>query len=70
MTRPSRRYTFAKGAFQNSLTALLYEDARLGTRIENVGDDADLQWVYGTERHLLYVAGARCAERDGGGAGE
>ena len=30
-------------------------------RIETVGDDADLQEVYDTERHLLYVActGAR-----------
>jgi len=29
----------------------------LQERIETVGDDADLQEVYDTERHLLYVAG-------------
>jgi superfamily I DNA/RNA helicase len=28
----------------------------LQERIETVGDDADLQEVYDTERHLLYVA--------------
>jgi superfamily I DNA/RNA helicase len=28
----------------------------LQERIESVGDDADLQEVYDTERHLLYVA--------------
>lgn len=35
----------------------------LQERIENVGDDADLQEVYDTERHLLYVACTRA--RDG-----
>jgi ATP-dependent exoDNAse (exonuclease V) beta subunit len=29
------------------------------TRIETVGDDADLQEVYDTDRHLLYVACTR-----------
>jgi len=36
---------------------------KLQERIENVGDDADLQEVYDTERHLLYVACTRA--RDG-----
>ena len=31
-------------------------------RIETVGDDADLQEVYDTERHLLYVACTRARE--------
>jgi hypothetical protein len=35
----------------------------LQERIETVGDDADLQEVYNTERHLLYIACTRCACR-------
>ena len=31
----------------------------LQERIEAVGDDADLEHVYNTERHLLYVASIR-----------
>ena len=31
----------------------------LHERIETVGDDADLQEVYDTERHLFYVACTR-----------
>ena len=31
------------------------EEVPLQTRIERVGDDADLEEVYGTERHLLYT---------------
>ena len=31
-------------------------------RIETVGDDADLQEVYDTERHLLYVACTRARD--------
>lgn len=34
----------------------------LQTRIETVGDDADLQEVYDTERHLLYVACTRARD--------
>lgn len=34
----------------------------LQERIEFVGDDADLQEVYDTERHLLYVACARARD--------
>ena len=33
----------------------------LQERIDTVGDDADLQEVYDTERQLLYVAGQRRA---------
>ena len=35
----------------------------LQARIENVGDDGDLQEVYDTERQLLYVACTRARER-------
>ena len=31
----------------------------LQTRIERVGDDADLEEVYETDRHLFYVACTR-----------
>lgn len=34
----------------------------LQSRIESVGDDADLQEVYDTERHLLYVACTRARD--------
>ena len=33
----------------------------LQARIERVGDDANLEEVYGTERHLLYIACTRGA---------
>ena len=32
------------------------------SRIEGVGDDADLEDVYNTERHLLYVACTRARD--------
>ena len=32
------------------------------TRIESVADDADLEEVYNTERHLLYVACTRARD--------
>ena len=32
-------------------------------RIESVADDADLEEVYDTERHLLYVACTRARDR-------
>ena len=38
------------------------EDIPLQERIETVGDDADLQEVYDTERHLLYVACTRARD--------
>jgi superfamily I DNA/RNA helicase len=34
----------------------------LQQRIEAVGDDADLEEVYNTERHLLYVACSRARD--------
>jgi len=34
----------------------------LQERIETIGDDADLQEVYDTERHLLYVACTRARD--------
>jgi superfamily I DNA/RNA helicase len=38
-------------------------------RIENVGDDADLEEVHNSERHLLYVACSRSSSSDWGQAG-
>jgi ATP-dependent exoDNAse (exonuclease V) beta subunit len=35
----------------------------LQSRIESVADDADLEEVYDTERHLLYVACTRARDR-------
>ena len=43
-------------------TAGLVMSSRSGKRIETVGDDADLQEVYDTERHLLYVACTRARD--------
>jgi ATP-dependent exoDNAse (exonuclease V) beta subunit len=34
----------------------------LKERIENTGDEADLQETYDTERHLLYVACTRARD--------
>jgi superfamily I DNA/RNA helicase len=34
----------------------------LQARIESIGDDADLEEVYATERHLLYVACTRARD--------
>jgi ATP-dependent exoDNAse (exonuclease V) beta subunit len=34
----------------------------LQERIESVGDEADLEEVYDTERHLLYVACTRARD--------
>ena len=38
------------------------EILRLQARIESVADDADLEDVYETERHLLYVACTRARD--------
>ena len=35
----------------------------LQSRIETVADDSDLEDVYNTERHLLYVACTRARDR-------
>jgi superfamily I DNA/RNA helicase len=48
----------AKGLEFRSVAVMACDDeiVPLQERIQNVGDDADLQEVYDTERHLLYVA--------------
>jgi superfamily I DNA/RNA helicase len=45
-----------------AVTACDDEIVPLQQRIEAVGDDADLQEVYDTERHLLYVACTRARD--------
>ena len=51
----------AKGLEFRAVVAMACDDEviPLQERIETVGDDADLQEVYDTERHLLYVACTR-----------
>lgn len=39
-----------------------HEVIPLQERIESVGDEADLEEVYNTERHLLYVACTRARD--------
>ena len=53
----------AKGLEFRAVAVMACDDEiiPLQERIETVGDDADLQEVYDTERHLLYVA---CTARD------
>jgi superfamily I DNA/RNA helicase len=48
----------AKGLEFRAVVVMACDDEiiPLQERIEAVGDDADLQEVYATERHLLYVA--------------
>jgi hypothetical protein len=54
----------AKGLEFRAVVALACDDEiiPLQQRIETVGDDADLQEVYDTERHLLYVACTRARD--------
>ncbi len=54
----------AKGLEFKAVSAMACDDEviPLQERIETVGDDADLQEVYDTERHLLYVACTRARE--------
>ena len=51
----------AKGLEFRAVVVMACDDEviPLQDRIEAVGDDADLQEVYDTERHLLYVACTR-----------
>jgi len=51
----------AKGLEFRAVVVMACDDEiiPLQDRVENVGDDADLQEVYDTERHLLYVACTR-----------
>jgi superfamily I DNA/RNA helicase len=54
----------AKGLEFRAVVVMACDDEviPLQERIENVGDDADLQEVYETERHLLYVACTRARD--------
>jgi superfamily I DNA/RNA helicase len=54
----------AKGLEFRTVVVMACDDEiiPLQTRIEAVGDDADLQEVYDTERHLLYVACTRARD--------
>ncbi len=54
----------AKGLEFRAVAVMACDDEviPLQERIENVGDSADLQEVYETERHLLYVACTRARE--------
>ena len=54
----------AKGLEFRAVVVMACDDevVPLQERIETVGDDADLQEVYNTERHLLYVACTRARD--------
>ena len=55
---------FAKGLEFRSVVVMACDDEiiPLQERIESVADDADLEDVYETERHLLYVACTRARD--------
>ncbi len=55
----------AKGLEFRAVAVMACDDEvlPLQSRIENVVDDADLEDVYDTERHLLYVACTRARDR-------
>ena len=55
----------AKGLEFRAVAVMACDDEiiPLQARIETVGDEADLQEVYDTERHLLYVACTRARDR-------
>ena len=54
----------AKGLEFRAVVVMACDDEviPLQERIESVADDADLQEVYDTERHLLYVACTRARD--------
>lgn len=54
----------AKGMEFRAVVVMACDDEiiPLQERIETVGDDADLQEVYDTERHLLYAACTRARD--------
>lgn len=56
---------FAKGLEFRSVVVMACDDEviPLSERIESVADDADLEEVYNTERHLLYVACTRARDQ-------
>jgi superfamily I DNA/RNA helicase len=55
----------AKGLEFRAVAVMACDDEviPLQTRIETAGDDADLEEVYNTERHLLYVACTRARDQ-------
>ena len=55
---------FAKGMEFKAVVVMACDDEvlPLQERIESVGDNADLEEVYETERHLLYVACTRARD--------
>ncbi|GAB1364723.1 hypothetical protein MASR1M32_39590 [Rhodobacter sp.] len=55
---------FAKGLEFRSVVVMACDDEVIpqSNRIESVADDADLEEVYNTERHLLYVACTRARD--------
>ena len=55
----------AKGLEFKAVVVMACDDEviPLQSRIESVMDDSDLQEVYDTERHLLYVACTRARDR-------
>ena len=55
----------AKGLEFRAVAVMACDDEvlPLQARIEDVGDDGDLQEVYDTERQLLYVACTRARDR-------
>ena len=56
--RPGRPASWTPRSWPGSRRACRYEE-----RIENVADDAELEEVYNSERHLLYVACTRAQDR-------
>jgi len=54
----------AKGLEFRAVVVMACDDAvlPLQERIEAIGDDADIQEIYDTERHLLYVACTRARD--------
>ena len=55
----------AKGLEFRAVAVMACDDEMvpLQSRIESIADDADLEDVYDTERHLLYVACTRARDR-------
>jgi len=55
----------AKGLEFRAVAVMACDDdvIPLEQRLESIADDADLEEVYNTERHLLYVACTRARDR-------
>lgn len=55
----------AKGLEFRAVVVMACDDEIIPSqeRIEAIGDDADLQEIYDTERHLLYVACTRARDQ-------